>query len=89
MRPLFLFLLPKGSHIEIGGVGERTDSALWAKCPSVDRACSCFRERLASERYFVPRADIIIDPTDIMNEGPALAKRAEGEGDGMVCKDHR
>lgn len=74
MRPLFLFLLPKGSYIEIGGVGEYTDADLWAKCPSADKACSCFRERLASRRYFVPRSGIVVDPTDIVNKGAAEGK---------------
>ena len=78
MRPLFLFLLPKGSYIEIGGVGEYTDADLWAKCPSADKACSCFRERLASERYYIPREDLRVDPTDIIDCGLApLPKEAE------------
>jgi hypothetical protein len=38
MKPLFLFLLPKGSYIAIGGVWEYTDADLWTKAASVDKA---------------------------------------------------
>ena len=79
MKPLRLYKLPQGSCIAIGGVWEYTDADLWAKCPSADKACSCFRERLASRRYFVPRSDIVVDPTDIVNKGEAKGK---GEANG-------
>lgn len=78
MKPLRLYKLPQGSCIAIGGVWEYTDADLWTKAASVDKAQACFRERLASERYFVPREDLGVDPTDIADCGLApLPKEAE------------